>query len=339
MTAASHTLAIVQCSILPKLMRQSLLLVIRLSAVFAVLVGVSRVVESIATSNQAVAPLVPASQPIETSLSSEDYPSWSRAPVQMSALPQPLAGSSPVVAPISPTPLPTLLATPVRPEGSSQPVELSDAKILQQVNPAVVTIYVGRDVGSGSIVSADGLVITNTHVVRRAIRQNEPVTIRMATGNEYSGQVVATDRANDLALIRVAARSLPEVRLANTEVIQVGQTVYAIGSPFGRAGVMTTGRLLSITSKGDLQSSVLLKPGNSGGPLLNTQGEMIGVNKGIRPAGDGFEQATSLATSVLVAKSFIAQNYSNVTPVSEPRFVPGTNFPPGFPSRYDRPDR
>lgn len=319
-------------------MRQSLLLVIRLSAVAAVLVTVGRVVESIATSNQPVPPISLSVQPLETSLSPEQHP-FLPTPEQVKASPPLSATLTPKVTPASPTPLPASLPAQVQQKVSNQPTELADATIYAQVNPAVVTIYVGREVGSGSIISADGLVITNTHVVRRAVRRQEAVTVKTATGSEYSGQVIATDRANDLALIRVSANSLPEVRLGNTERIQVGQTVHAIGSPFGRAGVMTTGRLLNITSKGDLQSSVQLKPGNSGGPLLNTQGEMIGVNKGVRPAGDGFDQATSLATNVLVARSFIDQNRHNVTPISEPRFLPGGGLPPALPEEFNRRDR
>ncbi|MGI0488714.1 S1C family serine protease [Pantanalinema rosaneae CENA516] len=321
-------------------MRQSSLpLVVLTLVVISSTVAVVRGIESIATSNQPVLSSPPSARlPIATSLSPEhDTP----LDLNLEPLPgslQPPTSSTPEAPAARPTPSPSASVPPPS-EVASQPLELSDARIYQLVNPAVVTIYVGREVGSGSIVSADGLVITNTHVVRRAVRQNQAVTVRTVTGREYAGQVVATDRANDLALIRVAASALPEVRLANSEVLQIGQTVHAIGSPFGRAGVMTTGRLLHITQKGDLQSNVQLKPGNSGGPLLNTQGEMIGVNKGIRPPGDGFAEMTSLATNVAVAKSFIEQNRDRTTPIVEPRFLPGTNFPPAFGEGFDRRDR
>lgn len=307
----------------------------------AVLVAVGRVVESIATSDQPVPQIALSAQPIETSLSPEQHPFLPLVPAETLALPSPSASSSPAITPVNPPRPSAAPLAQVQPKASSPSPALSDTTIYQQVTPAVVTIYVGREVGSGSIVSADGLVITNTHVVRRAVRRNEAVTVKLATGNEYSGQVIATDRGNDLALIRMTAPgSLPKVQLANPDVVQVGQTVYAIGSPFGRAGVMTTGRLLSITNKGDLQSSVQLKPGNSGGPLLNTQGEMIGVNKGVRPAGEDFTQMTSLATNALVARTFIDQNRDNVTPVSEPQFVPGRGLPPALQDRgSDRRDR
>ncbi|HEY9617139.1 MAG TPA: trypsin-like peptidase domain-containing protein [Microcoleaceae cyanobacterium] len=320
-------------------MRQSYVQVAIISAVMLTgVVAVGKMLESIAASDQSMPQIARSVEPIETSLSAEPRSLPPLAPGLKPILPQPSASASPTVVLASPTVLPAS-PVPVQPKLSSRPTELSDATIYAQVNPAVVTIYVGREIGSGSIVSADGLVITNTHVVRRAVRRNEAVTVKLATGDEYSGQVIATDRSNDLALIRVVANSLPQVRLANTEQLQIGQTVYAIGSPFGRAGVMTTGQLLTITSKGDLQSSVPLKPGNSGGPLLNTQGEMIGVNKGIRPAGDGSDQMTSLATSVVVAKGFIDQNRDKTTSIVEPRFSSGEGLPPGLPQGFDRRDR
>ncbi len=178
----------------------------------------------------------------------------------------------------------------------------------QSAGAAVVTVYAGREIGSGSIVSVDGLVLTNHHVVSRL--RDRPLYIETLEGTRYDGQVIATNRSNDLALLQVVTPvRLPTVPFALNRMAEVGQSVCAIGSPLGEAGVLTEGRLLKIRSNGDLESNVLLKPGNSGGPLLNAQGEMIGVNKGVaRRSENGSGDRNSFATSIDVVRAFIQQN-------------------------------
>ncbi len=173
---------------------------------------------------------------------------------------------------------------------------------------AVVTVYAGREIGSASIVSADGLVLTNDHVVSRLGKRS--LYIETLEGIRYDGQVIATDRRNDLALVQIETQVvLPIVPLASDQVAEVGQSVCAIGSPLGEAGVLTEGRLLKIRSNGDLESDVLLKPGNSGGPLLNAEGEMIGVNKGVAKRSEtGEGDRNSFATSTEIVREFIQQN-------------------------------
>ncbi|MEX0268484.1 S1C family serine protease [Leptolyngbyaceae cyanobacterium UHCC 1019] len=173
---------------------------------------------------------------------------------------------------------------------------------------AVVTVYAGREVGSGSIISPSGLVLTNDHVVSR-LRQRS-LYVETLEGDRYDGRVLATDRRNDLALVQLETQALlPIVRLTSKRSAEVGQAVCAIGSPLGQAGVLTEGQLLKIRSNGDLESNVLLKPGSSGGPLLNAQGEMIGVNKGVakQPESNGGDR-NSFATSINVVKEFLQQN-------------------------------
>lgn len=178
--------------------------------------------------------------------------------------------------------------------------------IYRKANPAVVTVYAGKEIGSGSIISADGLVLTNHHVARWAV--GDSVYVRTANGKRYQGSVVGSDRRFDLALIQISVQEqFPTIPLASASGIQIGQRVYAIGSPFGRPGVMTTGTLSRIRINGDLQANVVLEPGNSGGPLLNAQGEMIGINRSIIENGKGRNTGVSLATSVLDAKNLIAQ--------------------------------
>jgi serine protease Do len=154
-------------------------------------------------------------------------------------------------------------------------------------------------------------VITNNHVVRPA--RGREIGVRTANGVRYSGRVVAVDPMNDLALVKVDTRDrLPSLRLGSPQAIQMGQPVCAIGSPFGQAGVLTRGTLTTVRRNGDLQSALVLQPGNSGGPLLNQQGEMIGINKAIWQSRDGVNSGISFATNIDAAKSFIEQNGGTV---------------------------
>ena len=124
----------------------------------------------------------------------------------------------------------------------------------QASKEAVVTVYAGREIGSGSIVSPDGLVITNFHVVNEVVRGRgrAGLSVRTADGDRYPGQVIATDRQYDLALIQLGAREqFPYVPLASGGV-QSGQSVCAIGSPFGRPGVLTRGTVSRVRQNGDL---------------------------------------------------------------------------------------
>ncbi len=201
---------------------------------------------------------------------------------------------------LSSVPLPTVVAQRVNEEQTT-------IDVYRIVSPTVVTLSTGRGSGSGSIVSSEGLILTNEHVVRGA--RGGLVIVSTPTGKRYRGQVIATDRRNDLALVRLNTTDrFPTVRLANPQGIQVGQRVFAIGSPFGLSGTLTTGILSRIAPNQDLQTDASLNPGNSGGPLLNSQGELIGVNKAILSQGRGGNTGIGFATNVLVAKAFIEQN-------------------------------
>ena len=198
-----------------------------------------------------------------------------------------------------------------------------------QAKAAVVTVYSGREIGSGSIVSSEGVVITNNHVVREAVMgQARTIYVRLADGSRYSGRLVNTDVKNDLALIKLSAdRQFPTVPLASADGVQAGQRVCAIGSPYGKPGVLTEGTFTDFRSNGDLKSSVVLRPGNSGGPLLNARGEMIGVNKAIWQASGGANSGISFATSAAIARGFIERN--NFSVATRSNLQPGyTQTPP-----------
>ena len=176
--------------------------------------------------------------------------------------------------------------------------EVSD-RVYRLVNPSVVTVYAGSEVGSGSFIRS-GWVVTNRHVVQ----ETSQVTVKTSDQAVYEGEVKAIDIRNDLALIHLpTAMQIPTVRLAESLTLQFGDRVFAIGSPFGKAGTLTTGTFSRMTERGSLQTSAgLLKPGNSGGPLLNDRGEMIGVNKGL------LEDDSGLATSTLAVREFLARS-------------------------------
>lgn len=205
----------------------------------------------------------------------------------------------------------------------AQSDEQTSIDVYRRVSPAVVTISTSRGSGSGSIVSPEGLVLTNNHVVRDA--RGGVVTVRTPAGGRYTGQVIATDPTNDLALVRLNTTDrLPTVPLSKAENIQVGQRVFAIGSPFGLSGTLTTGILSRVGRNGDLQTDAALNPGNSGGPLLNSRGELIGVNKAILSTGGG-NIGIGFATSAVVAQNFIQQNRNRSVPSTiVERSVPST---------------
>ncbi|MGB5962468.1 MAG: trypsin-like peptidase domain-containing protein [Coleofasciculaceae cyanobacterium] len=196
----------------------------------------------------------------------------------------------------------------------AQSDEQTSINVYQKASPAVVTISVGSSSGSGSIVSPEGLILTNNHVIRGA--RGGVVSVRTTKGLRYTGQVIATDAKNDLALIRLnTSDRLPTIPLSSAATIQVGQRVFAIGSPFGLSGTLTTGILSRIGRNGDLQTDAALNPGNSGGPLLNSRSELIGVNKAILSNGGG-NVGIGFATSAVVARNFIQQNRNRTAPTT-----------------------
>lgn len=165
--------------------------------------------------------------------------------------------------------------------------------VYESANKAVVSIGTRGAVGAGAIVDERGLIITNNHV----IRGNRVVQVKTSTGSTYRGNVVAIDRRNDLALVQIQPQEkLPVIQLAQMSA-KVGQRVYAIGNPFGLDRTLTVGTLSRIAPNGDLQTDAALNPGNSGGPLLNSAGELLGINKAILSPSGG-SSGIGFATSI-----------------------------------------
>lgn len=160
-----------------------------------------------------------------------------------------------------------------------------------------------RGTGSGFIVSDDGYILTNAHVVMDA----DEVTVRLSDRREFSAKVIGSDERSDVALIKIDAKELPTVRIGDPQKLRPGEWVVAIGSPFGLENSATAG-IVSATSRavgGEsyvpfIQTDVAVNPGNSGGPLFNMRGEVVGMNSMIFSRTGGY-MGLSFAVPIDVA--------------------------------------
>lgn len=167
--------------------------------------------------------------------------------------------------------------------------------------------------GSGFIVRSDGVILTNAHVVRDA----QHVTVKLADHREYRAKVLGIDTATDVAVLKIDAQNLPTVRLANSDELAVGDYVLAIGAPYGLEETATAG---IVSAKGRslpgnsyvpfIQTDVAVNPGNSGGPLFDAHGQVVGINSQIYSNTGGY-QGVSFAIPIDVAERVEQQIVKN----------------------------
>jgi len=171
-----------------------------------------------------------------------------------------------------------------------------------------------QGLGSGFIISSDGYILTNNHVIEGA----DEVHVRMTNGDEFEALIIGTDSASDVALIKIDAENLQKVKFGNSDKLKVGEWVLAIGSPFNFEYSVTKG---IISAKGRalggndryvpfIQTDVPINPGNSGGPLFNMDGEVIGINSQIYTRSGGF-MGVSFAIPINIALNVTEQLKEN----------------------------
>jgi serine protease Do len=164
--------------------------------------------------------------------------------------------------------------------------------------------------GSGVIVSADGLIVTNDHVVDGASK----VEVHLSDRRSFQAEVIGSDSKTDIAVLKIEAKDLPVLQFGNSDSVRVGDLALAIGNPFGIGQTLTMG-IVGATGRGNLgiedyedfiQTDAAINPGNSGGALINTQGELIGINTAILSRGGG-NQGVGFAVPVNLAHSVMKQ--------------------------------
>ena len=200
--------------------------------------------------------------------------------------------------------------------------------------PSTPQRYEVQGSGSGVIVSEDGYIVTNNHVIKDA----KEITITTANNDEYEARLVGTDPTTDIALLKIDAEGLQKVAVANSDQVRLGQWVLAVGNPFNLTSTVTAG---IISAKGRdiniideqsaiesfLQTDAAVNPGNSGGALVNTAGELVGINTAISSRSGSFEGYSFAVPANLVLKvvsdlkefgrvqrAFMGINYNEVTP-------------------------
>jgi S1-C subfamily serine protease len=197
------------------------------------------------------------------------------------------------------------------PQNASDPNALTQdeatiIRVAREIRPTVVSVSQRAGSGSGIIVNRDGVVLTNAHVVG----QSRTVEVGLADGRTLTGQVAGVDPTIDVAVVRVPAQNLPAAPLGDSDRLQVGQAAIAIGNPLGLERTVTSGVVSAVNRNprgisldGLIQTDAAISPGNSGGPLVDSRGRVIGINtavlSGAGASGLGFAVPINLANDVV----------------------------------------
>ena len=191
-------------------------------------------------------------------------------------------------------------------------VEKNPVSIYEKINPAIVTVDSqipdGLSCGTGCIIDKSGVILTSAHVVDIG----KTVVVTMSNGQNYDAKVLKHLGDNkDIALLKIdAKKDLKTVKLGNSSKVKVGQKVLAIGNPFGFSGTLTQGIVSRIDyTKNRIQTDAAINPGSSGGPLLNTNGDVIGINQAIyNPDNNISNIGIGFATPINLVKEYLEEN-------------------------------
>lgn len=234
---------------------------------------------------------------------------------------QPVVQSSTVANPLQR--LPELANSLIKPRDPDLPPNIPDT--IAQANESVVMLQSPNSVGSGIILSPDGLVLTNSHVIQGGGQTRWQV--RLSNGQKLPATVVNPGAGGgnlfrDLALVKIeGVNNLPVAKLSTGQP-QEGEPVWAIGAPYAKPEVVTQGVLKRLTNDGIILTSAEVHPGNSGGPLLNQQGEVVGINTAVNP------QLPNNATTVAISTALVEKNLAALT--SGGNFADAGNGYPGM---------
>ena len=162
--------------------------------------------------------------------------------------------------------------------------EFINVTVYERINPAIVLVEAqlldGLSSGTGCIINKSGIILTSSHVVEKASH----IEVTTSKGETYKAEVIQSENQNkDLALLRIKPnKPLPTIKLGDSSIVKVGQKVLAIGNPFGFNGTLTTGIVSRIDyERNKIQTDAAVNPGSSGGPILNANGEVIGISQSI----------------------------------------------------------
>jgi S1-C subfamily serine protease len=202
-------------------------------------------------------------------------------------------------------------------EPLGEPVSILEAlsdelvRVVERVSPAVVNVRSGRGGGSGVVITPDGYVLTNAHVVGESRRME----LRQRDGVDVAADVVGTDPSTDLAVLRAVTSGLEAATLGDSDTLRVGQLVIAIGNPLGLQSTVTHGVVSAVgrslraqngrVIENVIQTDAPLNPGNSGGPLVDVHGAVMGINSAIIAMAQGISFAIPSATARFVAAALM----------------------------------